>query len=425
MKIMGINDTHNASSCLTEYDYVIIGGGIIGLTLAKTILNKKDNVKICVLEKENKIGLHGSGRNSGVLHSGIYYPERSLKAKLCADGARKMSVYCEERGLPINRIGKVIVPTKEQDDQALDLLYKRAEINGAKVSLINESELQKIEPEARTATARALYSPETAVIDPQAVLKSLITELQNQGVDFKYGAMVCDADPDKEIVRVSSGESYKYGMLINATGQHSDRVSNLFQVGQEFTILPFKGAYLKLDKSSKIKINGLIYPLPDLSLPFLGVHSIKTISGDVYFGPTAIPALGRENYNGVSGIEAKDIMSIGSQCAKMYFGNEQGFRKHTHQELLRSIKYFNLKAAKELVPNLRANDLHKSNKVGIRAQLVDKVKRKLEMDFIVRKKDNTVHILNAVSPAFTSSLAIAEYIFDKYINLNLESSGEH
>jgi len=404
-----------------EYDYVVIGGGIVGLTLAKTILSKKANVKICVLEKENKIGLHGSGRNSGVLHSGIYYPEKTLKATLCADGARQMSEYAESRGLPINRIGKVIVPTKEQDDQALDLLYKRAEINGAKVSLIDESELNKIEPEARTATGRALYSPETSVIDPLAILESLITELQEQGVNFNYGAMVCGADPDKEIVRVSSGESYKYGMLINATGQHSDRVSNLFQVGQEFTILPFKGAYLKLDKNSKVKINALIYPLPDLDLPFLGVHSVKTISGDVYFGPTAIPALGRENYSGLSGIELKDIESISYQCAHMYFKNEQGFRNHTHQELLRSIKYFNLKAAKLLVPNLRANDLQKSNKVGIRAQLVDKVKGTLEMDFIVRKKDNTVHILNAVSPAFTSSLAIAEYVFDKYINSNLES----
>lgn len=408
-----------------EYDYLIIGGGIVGLTIAKTILKNQSNARICVLEKENEIGLHGSGRNSGVLHSGIYYPEKSLKGMLCAAGARSMAKYCDENGLPINRIGKVIVPTKEKDDLELDILYKRAEINGAKVSIVDEYELNKIEPEAKTATGRALYSPETAVIDPRAVLGSLLAELEEQDVDFKYGAMVCDAIPESSIVKTTSGERYKYGMLINATGQHSDRVSALFQVGQEFTILPFKGTYLKLDSHSKIKINSLIYPLPDLDLPFLGVHSVKTITGDVYFGPTAIPALGRENYCGLSGIEAKDIMSIGAQCTRMYFRNEQGFRKHTHQELLRTLTHFNLKAAKVLVPNLQKKDLKKSNKVGIRAQLVDKVKRKLEMDFIVRKKDNTIHILNAVSPAFTSSLAIAEYIFDKYINSNLESSGEY
>lgn len=398
-----------------KYDYIIIGGGIVGLTLAKAISEKKNNAKICLLEKEKKVGIHGSGRNSGVLHSGIYYKEKTLKAKLCAEGARMMLSYCEERGLPIHRLGKVIIPTKEQDDQSLDLLNKRAEINGAKVSIINESELKKIEPEARTASGRAIYSPNTSVIEPQAILDSLIDELQKKGVVFKYGAMVCDANPDNETIRIASGEIFKYGVLVNATGQHSDRVSSLFQVGQEFTILPFKGAYLKLEKKSKIKINGLIYPCPDLDLPFLGVHSVKTISGDVYFGPTAIPALGRENYNGINGLEVKDIMSIVSQCTRMYFSNEQGFRKHTHLELLRLTKYFNLKAARVLVPNLSPRDLCKSNKVGIRAQLVDKVKGKLEVDFVVRKKENTIHILNAVSPAFTSSLSMAEYVYEKYI----------
>jgi len=406
---------------MIKYDYLVIGGGIVGLTLVKTILNKKPNVKVCVLEKENKVGLHGSGRNSGVLHSGIYYPEESLKGRLCAVGAHKMHAYCKDRGLPINRIGKVILPTKAQDDQTLDLLYKRAKKNGAKAFIINESELKEIEPEARTASGRALYSPETAVIDPHAVLESLVTDLQKQDVDFKYGAAVCEAEPDKEIVKVSSGEHYKYGMLINASGQYSDRVSDLFQVGQEFTILPFRGTYLKLDKNSNIQINSLIYPLPDLELPFLGVHSVKTITGDVYFGPSAIPALGRENYTGLTGIELNDILSISTKSTLMYYRNEQGFRKHTHQELIRSIKYFNLKAAKLLVPNLQAKDLLRSTKIGIRAQLVDKVKCKLEMDFIVRKKDNTIHILNAVSPAFTSSFAIAEYVFDKYINTSKET----
>jgi len=402
-----------------EYEYLIVGGGILGLTLAKTIIKNQPNTKICILEKESKVGLHGSGRNSGVLHSGIYYPEKSLKGKLCAAGARSMAKYCDENRLPINRIGKVIVPTKEKDDKELDLLNKRAEKNGAKVSIIDEYELRKIEPEAKTATSRALYSPETAVIDPKAVLNSLLLELNEQGVILKYDAMVCYADPDKSIVKISSGETYKYGVLVNATGQYSDRVSDLFQVGKEFTILPFKGTYLKLDRNSKIKINSLIYPLPDMDLPFLGVHSVKTITGDVYFGPTAIPALGRENYYGLMGVEYKDIMSIGAQCARMYFKNEQGFRKHTHQELLRSLKFFNLKAAKILVPNLQESDLKKSAKVGIRAQLVNKTKRKLEMDFIVRKKDNTVHILNAVSPAFTSSLAISEHVYNEYIRPNL------
>jgi len=240
--------------------------------------------------------------------------------------------------------------------------------------------------------------------------------LLKEGVIIKYGVSVVNADPDKYVVLTDSGKTYKYGTLVNSTGQFSDRISGLFQVGEEFTILPFRGSYFKLENSSNIRINGLIYPLPDLDLPFLGVHSVKTITGDVYFGPTALPALGRENYEKLSGFDINDVLSIGYQSLRMYMRNEQGFRKHTHQELLRISKHFILSAARELVPNIKSSDLAKSKKVGIRAQLVDKRKRKLEMDFIVRKKDNTVHILNAVSPAFTSSFAMAEYVFEEFIN---------
>jgi len=401
---------------LEKFDFIIVGGGIIGLTIAKAIFEKNPASTICILEKESSLGVHGSGRNSGVLHSGIYYPENSLKGQLCAQGASKMASYCNINGLSINRIGKVILPTGIEDDSQIDLLFSRAKVNGASVSIINLKELKELEPEAFTPTGRALYSPNTSVIDPLAILKNLYTELENLGVKIKCKSIMKDANPDKNTVAVNNGEKYHYGTLINCTGQFTDKIAHLFQVGTDYTMIPFRGSYFKLSEKSNLTINGLIYPVPDLNVPFLGVHSVKTISNDVYFGPTAVPAFGREHYSMLSGIDITDGLSVGFNLALMYMKNNQSFRKYTRDESLRFFKSNFIEAAKKLVPNLKGEDLLKCNKVGIRAQLVNKKQRKLEMDFIVEKNENTIHILNAVSPAFTSSFAIAEHIVNNYID---------
>lgn len=398
-----------------KFDFIIVGGGVVGLTIAKAICKKRPAATICILEKESLLGRHGSGRNSGVLHSGIYYPENSLKGQMCAQGAREMASYCDINGLPINRIGKVIVPTGIKDDSQIDLLFSRAKKNGASVSIINSKQLKELEPEALTPTGRALYSPDTSVIDPLAILANLSSELENVGVEIKYQSIMKGANPDKNIITVNNDEIYHYGMLINCTGQFTDKIAHLFQVGKDYTMIPFRGSYFRLSERSNLKINGLIYPVPDLDVPFLGVHSVKTITNDVYFGPTAVPAFGREHYSLLSGIDVADGLSVGFNLILMYMKNNQSFRKYTHDESLRFFKSNFLEAAKKLVPNLKHEHLLKCNKVGIRAQLVNKKKRKLEMDFIVEKKENTVHILNAVSPAFTSSFAIAQHIIDNYI----------
>ena len=400
----------NKSLCV---DYIIIGAGIIGLGVARELANQYPQAKIAVLEKESKIGLHASGRNSGVLHSGIYYKEGSLKAKFCLDGSRAMAAYCDEYSLPINRIGKVIVSQKNSDGPLLDMLYRRALANGANVSLINESELKKIEPSARSVTNFALFSPETSVVDPKSILLHLYQDLLKKNVAFFFNTHCVDVDTKQKKLSVGH-EMLSYGHLFNTAGLHADRVARACGLVDRYTMIPFKGMYYELASTSVIQINHLIYPVPDMNVPFLGVHFTKGIDGKVYIGPTAIPALGREHYSGVQGIQIKEALNILFNTASCYITNNQGFRSYAHQELPRCRTTRFVAAASSLVPGLQQSDVLKSSKVGIRAQLLDKHKRELVMDFLVRKTENATHILNAVSPAFTSAFSFAKFIVDSF-----------
>jgi len=399
-----------------HYDYAIIGGGITGIAIALSLAKKKPGASIAVFEKEAHSGAHGSGRNSGVLHSGVYYPQDSLKAKFCAQGKQLLSDFCEEHDLPISRMGKVIVPIKPDQDSQIDLLYQRGIHNGATVSIIDRQQLKEIEPEAATATGRALHSPGTSVIDPISVVNKFVDVLKRQGVAFHYGTSLTKADPDQNTFLTQEGNTVHYGLLFNASGQHADKIAHLFDTAHEFTMIPFKGMYFALDKNSPLRLNGLVYPVPDLNVPFLGVHSVKKITGEIYFGPTAIPAFGRENYIGIDGLEPLEAAKIFGNLAIQYWINEQGFRNYAHDEVSRFLKPRFAAAVRALIPRLETKDLIPSTKVGIRAQLLNKKTRRLEMDFMVHKQGNTVHILNAVSPAFTSSLPFADHVVDKALD---------
>ncbi len=397
-----------------NFDYIILGAGIVGLTIAKTLVEKYSDSKILIIEKEPQSGLHGSGRNSGVMHSGIYYPSDSLKALVCSEGSKKMASYCDEHNLPINRMGKVVVPTKEHDDPQVELLFQRGQENGAKVEIIDEQQLKEIEPDARTASGRALYSPNTAVVDPKAILKKIINELEDNNVEIQYSTQCKSVDAKKSIIYTEK-DKMSYGVLYNATGQYADKIAKLFGAAENYTSLPFKGLYYKLSHESNIHFNGLIYPVPDLNVPFLGVHTVKTIDGNQYLGPTAIPAFGRENYQGLEGVNIAETGQISYHLIQQYIKNNQGFRQFAHEEAFRFLKKNFTQAVQALVPAIKEEYLLPSNKVGIRAQLLNTKTRKLEMDFLVERKDNTVHILNAVSPAFTSSLKFAELVVENKI----------
>jgi len=398
---------------MKNYDLIVLGAGITGLSVARQQLIQDSDCKVLILEKELQVGLHGSGRNSGVLHSGIYYPTDTLKAKFCAEGAQLMAKYCIENDLPISRYGKVILPTKIEDDNQLDLLHKRAIKNGAEVEIISQNKLKQLEPEAYSITSRALYSPNTSVVDPHAVLNKIMLDLLGSGADIIFGEKIVSADVGKSIISTNKNNLYKYSHLVNCTGQYSDLVSKIFHVGEQYTLLPFKGLYYGLNKKSNIQINGLIYPVPDLNVPFLGIHSVKLVDGDTYFGPTAIPAFGRENYHGFSGINMNDATSISYHLLRQYISNKKGFRRFTHQEASLFLKSKFLENMRKIIPRLSSNDLDRSSKVGIRAQLLDKKRNELVMDFLIERKGNTTHVLNAVSPAFTSAFSFAKYILNK------------
>lgn len=393
------------------FDHIIVGAGIMGLAIARELKSRECDAQILVIEKENKPGLHSSGRNSGVLHSGIYYPSNSIKAKVCNSGSKRMAEYCDQYDLPISRIGKVIIPTSEKDDRQIDLLYRRATENRARVELIDAMQLKLIEPEARSASGRALYSPDTAIVEPLEILRHLSSALQTAGVKFLYNTCLSRVNVDKSCVWVND-EGVRYGHLYNAAGQYADQVARLFGVAGRYAMLPFKGAYYGLAKEAGIQINGLIYPVPNLDVPFLGVHSVRNMHGDTYFGPSALPALGRENYHGVQGVNLKDCCQILWHLSCQYAVNKQGFRKLIHQESARLSSAGFAASIRKLVPRVTPDYLHKSKKVGIRPQLIDIVKHELIMDFLVEHKGNTTHVLNAISPAFTSAFSFAPLVID-------------
>lgn len=401
---------------LINTDICIVGGGMVGLSLANQIIKRDIAKRVVIIDKENQLGLHSSGLNSGVLHAGIYYEPKSLKAKVCVEGARRLKEWVKERSLPINECGKVIVPQDEHLDSQIDLLYKRGLANGAQVKILDESQLSNLVPLCRTSSGRALWSPNTAVVKPKLVLKQLENELKEKGIIFKLNQKRWKINSNKRLITLSKNEKINYAHLINCAGLRADEVAHKFDIGKNYKLLPFKGLYWEIKKSSGIKINTNLYPVPDLNIPFLGLHF--TPSADdipvINIGPTATPALGRENYHNLENIEPISATNNLLCLLNQYFKNEGGFRKYVHQQSLLFFKPLMLKEAKKLIPSISSSDLQLSKKVGIRPQLFNQASKKLENDFLCIEGENSTHIMNAISPAFTASFSLADYIIDKY-----------
>jgi L-2-hydroxyglutarate oxidase LhgO len=394
----------------SKNDFLIIGAGIVGLTVAREICIRRLG-RVTILEKEASLGAHSSGRNSGVLHAGIYYPPGTLKAELCVKGAKLLREYIAANKLRYLACGKVIVATSTAAVPQIELLLDRAEKNGVRVRKIDPAELKEIEPEAQTCES-AIYSPDTGVFDPKEVLTSMKKDLIDLGVRILHEQCVHSIDAKLKEVKTQDA-TYSYGFLINAGGLHADQIAKKMGHGLNYRIIPFRGTYKKLPKDAAAKIKGLIYPLPDLNMPFLGVHVTRTIGDDVTVGPTAMPALGRENYDGIKGVEPLELPVITWDLLSMAVTNHDNIRNHIRQELLRTFSTSFLQQLQKLAPFTAQTALLPCAKVGIRAQLMDIEKRRLVMDFVTEKGDNSFHILNAVSPAFTSSLAFAQWVCDQ------------
>ncbi len=390
-------------------DVVVVGGGIVGLTLARELLRTGRSADVVVLEQEADLGQHASGRNSGVLHAGIYYAPDSAKARTCLAGNKLMRAYCEAEGLPVLAAGKVIVARGEEELPVLEELHRRASANGARVRFVDEKELADLEPMARTV-GKALHSLDTAVVDPKAVLRSLRARLEASGARIVTGCRFARlAAPD--VAETTLGR-IRFRRVVNSAGAWCDEVARAFGVGGAYRLIPFKGIYRKLRAGASFPVNGNIYPVPDVRNPFLGVHFTRSVHGDVYLGPTAIPALGRANYGLLSGAGG-EAFRILAEDARLFVSNPK-FRTVALAEPRKYLPAFFHRDAARLVKRYDPSLFVAAEKVGIRPQLVDWRTKELVMDFLVEAKDASVHVLNPVSPAFTSSMELARVVVQEH-----------
>ncbi len=391
-----------------NYDFLVVGCGIVGLTTAIAV-RKAFGGTVCVIEKEETIGAHASGRNSGVLHAGIYYKPGTLKARLCVEGNRLIREYCASKGIKSIK-GKVIVAREERDLPALFKLERRAKACRAEVKLIDEKELKEIEPYALTCR-KALYSPNTAVIDPKEVLGSLAEDARSLGVEIRLGARLLGLGRGKKEA-VTTGGRLGYGFLVNAAGAYADRIAHMCGLGLSYTMVPYKGIYLKLKDEYGYLVRSNIYPVPDARYPFLGVHLTRTPHGTVKIGPTAIPALSRENYGMFSNLRYSELAESAA-CTARKLLTDKNYVSLALREIGKYLPYLMYREAKKLLPSLQYTHIARHPVAGIRPQLFDKSKNELVMDYLILQNDDSLHILNAVSPAFTSSLAFAEYVVER------------
>ncbi|WP_072681994.1 L-2-hydroxyglutarate oxidase [Arcobacter sp. LA11] len=395
------------------YDYLIIGAGIIGLNIAKNLKERFPESKILVIEKENEVAMHSSGRNSGVLHAGFYYTANSLKAKFTKEGNAALKEFCEERNLKVNACKKVVVAQDEKELEGLEELKKRGDVNGVELHWLDEEELDRMYPNVATYK-KALLCPSTATVNPKEVTQEFAKVIQELGVFLIMGCEYESSTGNKVFTSKGDFEAKK---VINCAGLYADKIANDFNFSKDFVIIPFKGIYLKdKDNISQLKTN--IYPVPNLANPFLGVHFTLTVDNESKIGPTAIPAFWRENYKGFDNFNIKEFFQIIYYEAKLFLTNAFGFRELAFTEV-KKYSFSHLKGlARKLTKNMDDIGFDSWSTPGIRAQLLNKKTLELVQDFVVESDENSVHVLNAVSPAFTSSIPFANWVVEEHVLKN-------
>jgi L-2-hydroxyglutarate oxidase LhgO len=383
----------------------VVGGGIVGLATARAALERWPDAEISVIEKEATVGAHQSGHNSGVVHAGLYYEPGSLKARLCLRGAALLREFCAAEALAYETCGKVVVALSEEELPRLRNLHERAIANGVEgVRLIDQAELSSIEPQARGIMA--LYSPATAITDFVAVTRTLAQRFTEQGGTVATGTVVTRVVPDGVRVRLElgSGRDLEFDRVVVCAGLHADRLARASGENAEPRIIPFRGEYWQLRREARVEIRGLIYPVPDPRLPFLGVHLTRRVDGSVWVGPNAVLAFSREGYRrrDVSLRDVRDIVTWPGMRRLAWT-----YRRVAATELARSVsRRAFVREARRYVPSLQARDVVPAP-AGVRAQAVDRSGAMID-DFRLGVHRNVVWVRNAPSPAATSSLAIGE-----------------
>ena len=393
---------------MSSTDFLILGGGIIGLSIARELKHRFADAEITLLEKEAACGLHASGRNSGVIHAGFYYSVNSLKAKLTRAGNQAMTAYCEAKKIPLNRCGKLVVAKDQDDLPQLDELLRRGQANGVPLESLTEEEARKIEPRVKTHQ-RAIFSPTTTSADPQQVIEETTRDAKQEGITIRTGAPYLRTE--KGLV-MTPQESFTANHVVNAAGLYADKIALDFGFSERYRILPFKGLYLYSDEPpGAFRTN--IYPVPDLRNPFLGVHFTVKGDGHAKIGPTAIPALWREQYRGFDNFKFGEFVEVLFREAGLMMSSRFDFQKLALEEVRKYSRPHLVALASRLAHGVKPEHYTRWGEPGIRAQLLDIKNRKLEMDFVIEGDEHSTHLLNAVSPGWTCSIPFARYTVDQ------------
>ena len=391
-----------------KYDIGIIGSGIIGLATAMRLSHGHPRSKIVVVEKESQIAQHQTGHNSGVIHAGICYAPGSQKANFCSTGGAMLRRFCDQHEVPYEMCGKLIVAVDESEVPGLEELFRRGTANGADgLEILGQERLREIEPHA--AGAKAIWSPNTGIVDYDDVSTAYCDEMRDSGGELIADAEVVGTERrDGTICLETTAGDVEVGNVINCAGLHADSVALMMGQDVGVRIIPFRGEYLSLKPEKPHLVNGLIYPVPDPRLPFLGVHFTKRISGSVEAGPNAVLARKREGYSKTSfdwgdTVDALKFPGFWRMSRKYWkVGISEQYRSVIRSAFVSSLQ--------TLIPELQDQDLHQPG-AGVRAQAVDAAGN-LVQDFSIAQTENAIHVVNAPSPGATSSLAISRYIVD-------------
>ena len=384
----------------------MVGGGILGLAVARQVLIEHGGARLMVLEKEEQLACHQTGHNSGVIHAGIYYLPGSLKARMCVEGSGEIYAYCDQKEIAYERCGKVVVATAEDELPRLEELYRRSQANAVRgVELVGPERLAELEPNVRGV--RALYSPATGIVDFRRIAAAIAGDVVDMGGRIHTGAAVSSIETrgGRAAVQTAQGR-FEARAVITCGGLHSDRLARMTGAPPTPKIVPFRGRYYSLRPSARALVRGLVYPVPDPAFPFLGVHFTKQISGDVWTGPNAVLAFAREGYR-TRDVNLREVWETLS-----YPGFRALARKYWRVGLTEVrgelSKRTYTRGLQRLVPAVRAADLAESH-AGVRAQALTDDGRLVD-DFWFDHADNVIHVRNAPSPAATSSLALAREI---------------
>lgn len=388
----------------------MVGAGILGLAVARELLGRSPGTRLIVLEQADALAAHQSGHNSGVIHAGVYYAPGSLKARMCVEGAARMYEYCDANGIDARRIGKLIIATSAEELAGLDELERRARANGVPgIRRVDRGEIRELEPEA-TGLA-ALHSPATGIVDFREVCARLAADVREAGGELRLGWEVTGIEERARDIRLmsSSGEGVEADRAVFCAGLWADRLAVAAGAPPAPRIVPFRGGYLRLRPDRRRLVRGLIYPVPDPSLPFLGVHLTPRIDGEVLLGPSALLVGARDAYS-LSRVRARDLLETAAWPGTWRMAARWWRTGVREIAMAASRRSFAAQAAR-YVPAIRSADLMPAW-AGIRAQAVA-LDGRLVDDFVLSRTARTVHVRNAPSPAATSSLALAARIADE------------